>query len=150
MSTCKLDRARSTRRRQFLRHCFQSSRRLPDFFCSWQRSNGVFLTTVTALKRSSPLVIIFHQDWRSAGRALLCMGMAAIEGFRLRQVPPISCWSLSDFLGHQFFRRPQSAVLHFSSCFRFSGISCYPTVLVYRTGILQGHIGSNKPWPIGP
>ena len=25
-----------------------------------------------------------QQDWRSAGRALLCLGMAAIEGFRLR------------------------------------------------------------------
>lgn len=91
----------------------------PIFFCSWQRSNGVFLTTVTALKRSS------HQDWRSAGRALLCMGMAAIEGFRLRQVPPnFMLKPTSDVLGHQFFRRPRSAVLHYSSCFRKSGISC--------------------------
>ena len=42
LSTCKLDRARCTRRRQFLRHCFQSSRRLPDVFCSWPRSNNFF------------------------------------------------------------------------------------------------------------
>eukprot|EP00928_Gymnodinium_smaydae_P003233 TRINITY_DN11154_c0_g2_i1.p1 TRINITY_DN11154_c0_g2~~TRINITY_DN11154_c0_g2_i1.p1 ORF type:complete len:218 (+),score=36.20 TRINITY_DN11154_c0_g2_i1:105-758(+) len=39
----------------------------------------------------------FPQDWRSAGRALLCMGMAAIEGFRLRSKGSVLKWQRAGF-----------------------------------------------------
>ena len=37
------------------------------------------------------------KDWRSAGRALLCLGMAAIEGFRLRRRSEL------EFVAHRSF-----------------------------------------------
>eukprot|EP00434_Breviolum_minutum_P026201 symbB.v1.2.023162.t1/scaffold2071.1/size90608/1 len=43
------------------------------------------------------LLPVFPQDWRSAGRALLCMGMAAIEGFRLRSKGAVLKWQKAGF-----------------------------------------------------
>lgn len=39
----------------------------------------------------------FPQDWRSAGRALLCMGMAALEGRRLRSKGAVLKWQAAGF-----------------------------------------------------
>eukprot|EP00747_Dinoflagellata_sp_TGD_P206750 gnl/TRDRNA2_/TRDRNA2_80421_c0_seq1.p1 gnl/TRDRNA2_/TRDRNA2_80421_c0~~gnl/TRDRNA2_/TRDRNA2_80421_c0_seq1.p1 ORF type:complete len:260 (+),score=31.19 gnl/TRDRNA2_/TRDRNA2_80421_c0_seq1:109-780(+) len=38
------------------------------------------------------LLPTFPQDWRSAGRALLCMGMAMLEGRRLRSKGAVMKW----------------------------------------------------------
>lgn len=39
----------------------------------------------------------FPLDWRSAGRALLCMGMAALEGTRLRSKGAVLKWQKAGF-----------------------------------------------------
>eukprot|EP00929_Paragymnodinium_shiwhaense_P052344 TRINITY_DN26228_c0_g1_i2.p2 TRINITY_DN26228_c0_g1~~TRINITY_DN26228_c0_g1_i2.p2 ORF type:complete len:214 (+),score=34.68 TRINITY_DN26228_c0_g1_i2:108-749(+) len=43
------------------------------------------------------LLPTFPLDWRSAGRALLCMGMAAIEGTRLRTKGGVMKWQAAGF-----------------------------------------------------
>mmetsp|Transcript_87600 Transcript_87600/g.203754 ORF Transcript_87600/g.203754 Transcript_87600/m.203754 type:complete len:225 (-) Transcript_87600:48-722(-) len=43
------------------------------------------------------LLPAFPQDWRSAGRALLCMGMAALEGTRLRSKGSVMKWQKAGF-----------------------------------------------------
>jgi len=39
----------------------------------------------------------FPADWRSAGRALLCIGMAALEGFRMRSKGRVMKWQAAGF-----------------------------------------------------
>eukprot|EP00933_Yihiella_yeosuensis_P026687 TRINITY_DN20751_c0_g1_i1.p1 TRINITY_DN20751_c0_g1~~TRINITY_DN20751_c0_g1_i1.p1 ORF type:complete len:252 (+),score=47.19 TRINITY_DN20751_c0_g1_i1:67-756(+) len=43
------------------------------------------------------LLPMFPQDWRSAGRALLCIGMAALEGFRLRSKGSVFKWQKAGY-----------------------------------------------------
>lgn len=43
------------------------------------------------------LIPQFPLDWRSAGRAILCMGMAALEGRRLRSKGAILKWQKAGF-----------------------------------------------------
>mmetsp|Transcript_34294 Transcript_34294/g.60992 ORF Transcript_34294/g.60992 Transcript_34294/m.60992 type:complete len:216 (+) Transcript_34294:95-742(+) len=43
------------------------------------------------------LIPAFPLDWRSAGRALLCMGMAALEGRRLRSKGSVLKWQKGGF-----------------------------------------------------
>eukprot|EP00931_Biecheleriopsis_adriatica_P112253 TRINITY_DN86852_c0_g1_i1.p1 TRINITY_DN86852_c0_g1~~TRINITY_DN86852_c0_g1_i1.p1 ORF type:complete len:237 (-),score=23.35 TRINITY_DN86852_c0_g1_i1:69-779(-) len=45
----------------------------------------------------SALLPVFPQDWRSAGRALLCLGMAALEGTRLRSKGAVFKWQKAGF-----------------------------------------------------
>lgn len=43
----------------------------------------------------------FPLDWRTAGRALLCMGMAALEGTRLRSKGSVLKWQRAGYCGMQ-------------------------------------------------
>mmetsp|Transcript_88839 Transcript_88839/g.276192 ORF Transcript_88839/g.276192 Transcript_88839/m.276192 type:complete len:250 (-) Transcript_88839:45-794(-) len=49
--------------------------------------------------KSVPVSLLpsFPQDWRTAGRALLCLGMAALEGTRLRSRGSVMKWQKAGF-----------------------------------------------------
>ncbi|CAE7229432.1 unnamed protein product [Symbiodinium sp. CCMP2456] len=68
-----------------------------NFRRRWDHGKDLDDPVYPTMKIPAALMPLFPQDWRSAGRALLCLGMAMLEGIRLRSKGATLKWQKAGY-----------------------------------------------------